>query len=47
MLVAIQKRKCLRCGHKFTYALGGIILIMEPKCPKCDSRKTIKIGSWF
>lgn len=43
VLIEVQKRKCLRCGHTFSHTLGGIILDMAPKCTKCGSRITIKI----
>lgn len=43
MLIEIQKRKCLRCGHTFSHALGGIVFNPTPRCPKCDSIFTIRI----
>ena len=44
MLIELQKRKCLHCGHTFTHALGGFVFIMMPPCPKCGSILTRKIG---
>lgn len=37
MLIEIQKRKCLLCGHGFTHGLGGIYLTNECnlRCPHC------------
>ena len=43
MLIELQKRKCLRCGHLFTHGLGGVVLTLFPKCPLCGSRFTIKL----
>lgn len=46
MLVEIQKRKCLRCGHVFRHILGGIIYNPFPSCPKCKLPFTVKIGTY-
>lgn len=43
MLVELQKRKCLWCGHEFTHAVGGIVLILHPLCPVCHSPFTRRI----
>lgn len=47
MLIGIEKRKCLSCGHVFGHGLGGIILITAPKCPECGSKNTLKIGRFL
>ena len=44
MLIEIQKRKCLHCGHTFRHPFGGVVLIDNPKCPVCGSRMTMKIA---
>lgn len=44
MLIEIQKRKCLRCGHEFPHGLGGFLFVLFPPCPKCGFRLTRKIG---
>ncbi|MBD5286008.1 MAG: hypothetical protein HDS27_00490 [Bacteroides sp.] len=37
-----QTRRCLRCGHSFTYMQGDLIFELFPKCPKCGSLLTCK-----
>lgn len=46
MMIELQRRKCMMCGHEFKYMLGGFILRM-PVCPHCGaifSRRVDKNG---
>ncbi len=43
MLIELQERKCLRCGHVFTHNRGGVVLILFPQCPACGSYFTKKL----
>lgn len=42
MFIEFQSRICMSCGHVYSHILGGIILNLHPKCPKCGSRHSIK-----
>ena len=42
MFLTHQTRRCLRCGHNFTYIQGDLIFDLLPKCPKCGSHLTFK-----
>lgn len=45
MLIEIQNRRCLRCGHKFRHMLGGVTLSMFLRCPRCSCYFTVSTGS--
>ena len=42
MFLTHQTRRCLRCGHTFTFTQGDLIFELFPKCPKCGSHLTFK-----
>ena len=38
-----QTRRCMSCGHTFTYMQCDLIFAVFPKCPKCGSWLTRKV----